>query len=81
MREIAIVVLPPLIAGACWWGAVTLCEIMAARAEADGIDDWRDLFWPRMLRRVSAARYERLDEKMEKAHAAMGKGRDHDRAG
>ena len=61
-KEIAIAILSPLVAGAAYWAAVTLCEVMAARAEADGVQDWQDLFWPRMLKRVSAARFARLHE-------------------
>lgn len=36
------------------WVAITICEHFAARAEADNVDDWQDLFWPRMLKRISS---------------------------
>lgn len=43
-----------------YWGAVTLCEVMAARAESDGEDTWEDLFWPRMLKRLDKNRHAKL---------------------
>jgi hypothetical protein len=42
------------------WGAVTYCEYRVAKAKADGVENWEDLFWLRMLDRVDGARAERL---------------------
>lgn len=43
---------------AAYYGAVAFLEFMAARAEADGVDDWQDLFWPRMLALFHRTRFE-----------------------
>jgi hypothetical protein len=51
---VSVVVTPAL-----WWVAVVVCEVMAARAKSDGVDDWADQFWPTMLKRLDRNRYER----------------------
>ena len=40
--------------------AITFCELMAAKAKADGREDWQDTFWLRMLKRLDSARAERV---------------------
>lgn len=57
---IALVLASPVLVGALYWIAVVVCEFMAARAAADGVDDWQDLFWPRLLKRLDHNRYERM---------------------
>lgn len=42
------------------WGAVTFCEYRVAKAKADGVENWEDIFWAKMLRRVDSARAERV---------------------
>lgn len=48
------IVVPALV----YWVAVGALEFLAARAEADGVEDWQDLLWPRLLARVNRTRYE-----------------------
>ena len=54
-----------VLAAALWWCAVFVAEIMAAKAEADKVEDWQDLFWPRLLKRLNRSRYAQTREKWD----------------
>lgn len=58
--EIAAGVLAPFAAIGLRWAAVAYCEKKAAEAETDGVEDWEDVFWPRMLRRLSQKQFEHV---------------------
>lgn len=45
---------------ALWWAAVIFAEYRCAKAKADGVEDWEDIFWARVLSRLDAKRLERL---------------------
>ncbi len=62
VRELAPILIAaatPIAGWLVWWIAVGYAEKKAAEAEADGVEDWQDLFWPRMLQRLDiwGARY------------------------
>ena len=68
-REVVIGLGAAIGGAVAWWGAVTLCEVMASRAKADGVEDWQDLFWPRMLARLDSARHARARAVIEERTA------------
>ncbi len=52
-------------AGITWWAAVAYCEKRAAQAATDGVENWEDIYWARMLRRLSRSRFADLKRRME----------------
>lgn len=43
------------------WLVITFCEFKAAKAKVDGVLDWQDTFWSKMLKRLDSARHERVE--------------------
>lgn len=59
---------PPLSAAA-WWIAVLFAEAMAAKATADGVEDWQDLFWPRVLALLHKKKFNAIKDKKDQEKA------------
>ena len=55
--EIAAGVLAPFAAMGLRWAAIAFCEWRAAKAETDGLENWEDVFWAKMLKRLSSKQY------------------------
>lgn len=45
---------------ALWWGAVLFAEYRCAKAKADGVEDWEDIFWAKVLARLDSKRLSKL---------------------
>jgi len=59
-EEIILAAMVPMAAAGARWAAIALCEWRAAKAEADGVENWEDLFWAKMLRRLSTRQYKHV---------------------
>lgn len=55
----------PIALALLWWAAFLAASVFAARAEADRVEDWQDLFWPRVLKALSASKYAQVREEWD----------------
>lgn len=62
---VAAPIITGLVFGALWWAAFLVASYYAARAEADHVDDWKDKFWPTVLRGLSKSKYAQVREKWD----------------